>query len=193
MKHRFRLAIITFISVFICLMLIGANSIAPQDQRGAAAPPNRTPTSTVPTQTPIPVPPSSIRIIGYFTSWSVYRRDFHVSEVDASRLTHINYAFANIDGATGKCAIGDEFADMGKAYPGDQTGDGHLRGAFNQLRHLKLRYPHLKVMISVGGWSWSEHFSSVALTSASRQAFVQSCIDLFIKGQFGTFGTVPGI
>lgn len=194
MQSRLKLGFLALVSIFVCLALITANTFAPQVNRAAAAPPpKRTPTPTAPTATPIPLPPSSTRIVGYYTSWSVYQRDFHVSEIDASRLTHINYAFANIDGATGKCAIGDQFADVGKAYPGDQTGDGHLRGNFNQLRQLKLRYPHLKVMISVGGWTWSEHFSDVALTAASRQAFVQSCIDLFIKGQYGTFGTVPGI
>jgi len=52
-------------------------------------------------------------------------------------------------------------------------------------------YPHLKVQMSVGGWSGSRYFSDAALTPASRQAFVASCIDLFIKGNLPIIGTSP--
>jgi chitinase len=38
------------------------------------------------------------------------------------------------------------------------------------------------VMISLGGWTWSTHFSDAALTPQSRREFVASCIDLYIKG-----------
>jgi chitinase len=40
----------------------------------------------------------------------------------------------------------------------------------------------LKVLLSIGGWTWSKYFSDAALTDRSRRAFVASCIDLFIKG-----------
>jgi chitinase len=52
-------------------------------------------------------------------------------------------------------------------------------------------YPHLKVQMSLGGWTWSKYFSDAALTPASRQAFVASCIDLFIKGNLPIIGTSP--
>lgn len=51
-----------------------------------------------------------------------------------------------------------------------------------QLQALKEQYPHLKVLISLGGWTWSKYFSDAALTKQSRERFVSSCIDLFIKG-----------
>lgn len=137
--------------------------------------------------------PSSTRIIGYYTSWSIYGRGFHVSEVDASRLTHLNYAFANVDYENFTCKIGDEWADLDIPYPGDLEGDGNLRGNIHQLQLLKERYPHLKVMISVGGWTWSGNFSEASLTAESREKLVKSCIDLFIKGEYGKFGTHPGI
>jgi chitinase len=35
---------------------------------------------------------------------------------------------------------------------------------------------------SLGGWTFSKYFSDAALTAASREHFVSSCIDLFIKG-----------
>ena len=36
--------------------------------------------------------------------------------------------------------------------------------------------------ISLGGWTWSTHFSDAALHARLPQAFVASCIDLYIKG-----------
>jgi len=52
-----------------------------------------------------------------------------------------------------------------------------LRGNFNQLKKLKAQYPQLQTLISVGGWTWSGNFASVAATDASRKAFATSCAD----------------
>ncbi len=108
---------------------------------------------------------------------------------------HINYAFGNVAPTPGdasaqvKCQIGDAWADYQKPWTAEQSVDGvavpssaPLRGSFQQLKQLKAHFPKLKVMISLGGWTWSSNFSNAALTPASRQAFVKSCIDLFIKG-----------
>ncbi|MDE1713395.1 glycosyl hydrolase family 18 protein, partial (plasmid) [Chromobacterium amazonense] len=64
---------------------------------------------------------------------------------------------------------------------GDNWNDP-LRGNFNQLRKLKLVNPQLKVLISLGGWTWSKNFGKFAATDAGRKAMVSSCIDLYIKG-----------
>jgi chitinase len=100
------------------------------------------------------------RIIGYFTSWSIYGRNFHVADIPADKLTHVNYAFANIS-AAGEVALGDAEAD-GANFP--------------QLRQLKQRHPRLKTLISVGGWKWSERFSDAALTDGSRRKFAASAV-----------------
>jgi chitinase len=83
----------------------------------------------------------------------------------AKKITHINYAFANIKD--------------GKVIEGGQ-GDS-LEMA--QLRALKKVNPDLKILISVGGWAWSDHFSDAALTPASREIFAQSAIDFLLKHQ----------
>jgi chitinase len=124
------------------------------------------------------------KVIGYFTEWGVYDRNYHVKNIEtsgsASKLTHINYAFGNVTG--GKCAIGDAFADYEKSYTADQSVDGvadtwdqPLRGSFNQLRKLKKLHPDLKVLWSFGGWTWSGGFGQAA---ADPAAFAQSCYDL---------------
>src|SRR5205814_8928803 len=43
---------------------------------------------------------------------------------------------------------------------------------------LKSVNPKLKVMASVGGWSWSNKFSTMANSSTSRQAFINSAVAL---------------
>ncbi len=89
-------------------------------------------------------------ILAYFTAWSIYARNYFVADIDANKLTHINYAFANIN-SDGQAVLGDSWADVEKTFPGD-TWDQPLRGNFNQLLKLKQKYPHLRTLISVGGW-----------------------------------------
>ncbi|MGW3627401.1 glycosyl hydrolase family 18 protein [Streptomyces sp. NPDC000880] len=132
---------------------------------------------------PGPGPGSTVKL-GYFTEWGVYGRNYHVKNLvtsgSASKITHINYAFGNVQG--GRCTIGDAYADYDKAYTADQSVDGvadtwdqPLRGNFNQLRKLKAKYPHIKVLWSFGGWTWSGGFGQAA---ANPAAFAQSCYDL---------------
>ncbi|MFE5616636.1 glycosyl hydrolase family 18 protein [Streptomyces sp. NPDC056463] len=131
-----------------------------------------------------PQPPGSTVKLGYFTNWGVYGRNYHVKNIatsgSASKITHINYAFGNVTG--GRCTIGDSYADYDKAYTADQSVDGvadtwdqPLRGNFNQLRKLKKAYPHIKVLWSFGGWTWSGGFGQAV---QNPTAFAQSCYDL---------------
>ncbi|MFE6188431.1 glycoside hydrolase family 18 protein [Streptomyces sp. NPDC056465] len=124
------------------------------------------------------------KVVGYFTNWGVYDRNYHVKNIETSgsadKLTHINYAFGNVQG--GKCTIGDSYADYEKAYTADQSVDGvadtwdqELRGNFNQLRKLKKLHPDLKVIWSFGGWTWSGGFGEAAKNPA---AFADSCYSL---------------
>ncbi len=119
--------------------------------------------------------------LGYFTNWAGYGRNHHLKDLvtsgTAAKLTHINYAFGNVTG--GRCAIGDSYADHDRAYTAEQSVDGSadtwdqpLRGNFNQLRKLKERYPHLKVLWSFGGWTWSGGFTEAA---ADPEGFARSC------------------
>ena len=123
--------------------------------------------------------PQASRIVAYFIEWGIYGRNFQPADMDLSRITHINYAFANI-GDDLRIAVGDPYAAIDKSYPGD-TWDQPYRGCYNQINNvLRAQYPHIKTLISVGGWTWSGRFSDVALTSASRALFAESCVD-FIR------------
>jgi chitinase len=43
------------------------------------------------------------------------------------------------------------------------------------LRLLKEHQPHLKTLISVGGWNLSADFSDIAASANSRRTFAASC------------------
>ena len=119
------------------------------------------------------------RIVAYYIEWGIYGRDYQPSDIPAEKITHLNYAFANIS-SDGRVAIGDPYAAIDKSYPGD-TWDQPYRGTYNQINNvLKAEHPHLKTLISVGGWTWSARFSDVAATEASRFVFAESCIE-FIR------------
>jgi chitinase len=150
-------------------------------------------------------PAARKRLVGYYTSWGVYAKGVRVKHLkdngSAARVTHILYAFAKIS-PEGTCALVDPWADHGIRFSAEESVDGvadawwppQLAGNFNQLQKLKAEFPHLKLLISIGGWSFSDRFSDVALTPESRQAFVASCVDMFIRGNFGSeIGPVPGL
>jgi chitinase len=140
--------------------------------------------------------PLGSQVVGYFIEWGIYGRNYKVKDVktsgSAERLTVINYAFGNVaPDSTGNvvCKLGDEWADYQKPWTADESVTGAevtwprpILGNFQQLQALKQQYPHLKVLISLGGWTWSKYFSDAALTKQSRERFVSSCVDLFIKG-----------
>lgn len=138
------------------------------------------------------------RRVGYFTQWGVYDRDYLVQDVDTSgtaeKLTHLNYAFGNVS-ADGQCFManqpgeGDAYADYGRSFGAADSVDGQgdtwdqpLRGNFNQLRELKAAHPGLRVLISLGGWTWSKNLSDAALTAESRERLAASCIDMYLRG-----------
>jgi chitinase len=49
-------------------------------------------------------------------------------------------------------------------------------GAYRMMTSLKERYPHLKVLISMGGWAerTNKNYSEVAELPSRRKAFVSS-------------------
>ncbi|MEU0370347.1 glycoside hydrolase family 18 protein [Streptomyces sp. NPDC006283] len=170
-RARFRAFLAT-----TCTAVLGATLLTGAGTASAQAP--------SPAARPATAPAAGDKVIGYFTEWGVYDRNYHVKNIETSgsadKLTHINYAFGNVTG--GKCAVGDAFADYEKSYTAGQSVDGvadtwdqPLRGSFNQLRKLKKLHPDLKVLWSFGGWTWSGGFGEAARNPA---AFAQSCYDL---------------
>jgi len=114
-------------------------------------------------------PGNEFKVVGYVTGW----RGLDFSTIQAEKLTHINYAFANC--VNGEIRFGPEE---------DTTYDAtsNARDLVN-LRKLKSKNPNLKILISVGGWSWSKNFSDAALTEESREQFAASAVSFLKKHQ----------
>jgi GH18 family chitinase len=95
-------------------------------------------------------------IIGY-----VFARDrvLDPDAIAAEKLTHVNFAFANIRD--------------GRVVEGSPRDADNLK----VLTGLRRDHPLLRVLVSVGGWTWSKGFSDAALTPRSRRVFVGSAVD----------------
>jgi chitinase len=83
-------------------------------------------------------------------------------------LTHVNYAFAVINDAHECVPRNPKVAEKG----------------FEQLRQLKAKHPHLKTLISVGGWTDSTGFYATARTAESRATFAKSAAAFANKNGF---------
>jgi chitinase len=108
------------------------------------------------------------RVVGYLTSWGVGSKGTRVANLPAQDLTHIFYAFGDVreDGLAGVSDTGN---------------------VFQELRRLKARNPHLKLAVSIGGWTGSGRFSDIALTDSTRARFTASAIDVFMRRHAGLF------
>lgn len=116
---------------------------------------------------------SAYRVVGYYPDWSAGR--YPMAAVPAGKLTHVNYAFGKI-GADSRLTFGAAAA-LDTVYPGDCLEAGCPHGLFNQITLLKKRFPHLKFILSVGGWTDSGPFYEMAATEATRRAFADSCAE----------------
>lgn len=126
------------------------------------------------------------RIIGYLSGGSADASLYARLDRAAGMLTHINYAFGLV-GEDGRATIDDVDAATTRPFPGDEGGPDGLRGNFRQLQLLKEQHPHLRTLISMGGWGGSWGFSDVAATPEGRKRFVASAIELFLARWPGIF------
>ncbi|KAJ7058105.1 glycosyl hydrolases family 18-domain-containing protein [Mycena amicta] len=120
--------------------------------------------------------------MAYYVNWGVYTpRLFFPQNIDVSQLSHILYAFADVDASSGTIALSDLYADTQLHFPTDSWNDvgNNLYGALKQLYLLKLANRNLKVLLSVGGWTYSQngHFNFVTSASA-RATFVASAVSM---------------
>src|SRR5215210_6431710 len=113
----------------------------------------------------MPSPPR--RIIGYYTGWTAKTKNFTPADIPADKLTHINYAFGLID-EDGLAMLQDAEADIGHADVAANSDLGNTGGNFHQFQLLKEHHPHLKSMISMGGWTGSGRFSDAVATAVKQ-------------------------
>ena len=92
--------------------------------------------------------PSEKVVIAYVTSWSEVMPN-------PDLVTHINYAFGHVNDSFNGVRINNE-------------------ERFKQIVALKEKAPHLKVLLSIGGWG-SGRFSEMAGDEQNRLSFAKDC------------------
>ncbi len=107
----------------------------------------------------------------YFPNWNIYSDSrCAVDSLPWDRLDCVNHAFWKVVPREGGFAVvsTDPWAD---------TDPGNSAAHFSRYAEYAEKHPGAKILISIGGWTDSGHFSEMALTAESRASFIQSCLE----------------
>jgi chitinase len=138
------------------------------------------------------------RVASYFVEWGVYGRAFNPKDIPVENLTHLIYGFIPVCGPnesltgtaksalTSQCAnkqdyevvVHDKFAALEKNNL-DGTGkwDDPIKGIFAEMYRMKMTYPEIKIIPSIGGWTLSDPLYDIGTDPAARAIFIKSVID----------------
>lgn len=145
-------------------------------------------------------------LVAYYPEWGVDHQHYFVRDIEKAGsgkyITTLIYSFVE-PGPDASGAIVPRFMsrylDYQQVYSAEMSVDGvaddslqPLRGEFNQLRKLKAKYPGMKILLSIGGWTGSVYYSDLAATPESREKFITECIQLFIRGNLPTENSAGG-
>ena len=120
------------------------------------------------------------RNVMYYGEWSIYagQKNFYPSKMDPKLITHLNFAFMDMD-SNGDLVLCDEYADFQIITLPELTEINYgapYAGVLGALAILKIRNPHLKLGVSVGGWTRSGDFSGISKDKVKRKNFANNIV-----------------
>lgn len=146
---------------------------------------------------------STKEIIGYYPSWQWYDRSglAKPQNLDFSKLTIVNFAFFQTD-LEGNIYGTDSWADPNVLYgpydwsTTDETASNHKCHfsapnkkdcANHKLEEGLIGLVHSagkKIFPSIGGWTLSDNFPTVAANAVTRSNFAKQCVELIKEYDF---------
>ena len=126
-------------------------------------------------------------VVGYFIQWGIYgrasasrtwthRRGREADRTSTTRSAtsrRTRPATSSASRATpGPTTSGRSTAEQSVDGVADAAGQPLARQLRPAAASSRRKHPDLKVLISLGGWTWSKYFSDAALTPESRQTLV---------------------
>ena len=130
------------------------------------------------------------RIVSYFPSWGYWeegQQKVTVNDIPWDKVTHVNHGFFEIS-KDYKIQSTDPWTDFAEKF-GHQGQDDWEKypeygysfenpaGHFAEYKYYKSKYPNVKLLVSVGGWTRSEMFHEVAMDASKRDTLAQSMVD----------------
>lgn len=109
------------------------------------------------------------RSVGYF-----YQENGDLNDIDATKITHLNYSFGliyhNEDDPNRTVPIDD--TKLNTIYLPDK-----VKSDLELMPELRKKNKNLEILLAIGGWE-CRGFSAAAATNESREKFAQSCLDV---------------
>ena len=143
-----------------------------------------------------PEPPTKTNKMrfGYFSEWSIYQREYDVDMIPGHNLSHVMYSFMLANPSQNDYDTlkqNNPFPPLPyRAPPAVPEGRlvHHDEWAAQQIlpkfKGLKNKFPHLKLGVSVGGWTLSWNMSNIAKNPVTRKEFVKSSVDFTLNNDF---------
>ncbi len=122
-------------------------------------------------------------VIGYYPNWQWYDRAKLVrpTTIDYSKYTIINYAFFKPE-LNGNISSTDAWSDdnLLNGQPNWAQGGYYPNTSIVSLAHNA----GVKIIPSIGGWTLSDNFPTIAASATLRTAFANSCVALINQYNF---------